>query len=296
MPMQSSTLVKLRKVRLASVAAATYPFTGLLTVDGEVTAAEDLVLMKDQVTGSQNGLYVVKADAWVRDYETGVVDPDLTSGAMFTPTAGSQVNQIWRITTADPITWGTTAVSFAQVGGGGVSDHKVSIDGSDSTYDYLNAKLTVSAPMTKTVVGEPGPGTLNLATPTMVASGAGHAPGLVPDPPAIAGAVKYLREDGTWVVPPVGGGGTFGTGQITFAGQRAVVTIADAGVGATSHCQAFLMAEGAAPSGFTAEEHNFLKPYVGLTCGNIVPGVSFDVVGISQLTLNGTLNIHWQRG
>ena len=37
---------------------------------------------------------------------------------------------------------------------------------------------------------------------TMGASGSNHAPGQVPDPGATAGTSKYLREDGTWVIPP----------------------------------------------------------------------------------------------
>lgn len=49
--------------------------------------------------------------------------------------------------------------------------------------------------------------------PTMVASGASHAPGIVPDPPASSGTAKYLREDATWAVPPdtTGIGGTTGS-------------------------------------------------------------------------------------
>ena len=35
----------------------------------------------------------------------------------------------------------------------------------------------------------------------MGASGSGHASGLVPDTPSTAGTTKFLREDGTWVVP-----------------------------------------------------------------------------------------------
>lgn len=38
-----------------------------------------------------------------------------------------------------------------------------------------------------------------------VASGALHAAGTVPDPGAVAGAVKFLREDATWAAPPAGG-------------------------------------------------------------------------------------------
>jgi hypothetical protein len=41
-----------------------------------------------------------------------------------------------------------------------------------------------------------------------VASGAGHASGLVPDPGATAGTTKFLREDATFAVPAGGGGGS----------------------------------------------------------------------------------------
>jgi hypothetical protein len=44
--------------------------------------------------------------------------------------------------------------------------------------------------------------------PLFGASGTTHAVGAVPDPGATAGATRYLREDGTWDVPPGGGGGS----------------------------------------------------------------------------------------
>jgi len=39
---------------------------------------------------------------------------------------------------------------------------------------------------------------------TMAGSGSNAKSGLVPTPPRVAGASKYLREDGTWTKPPVG--------------------------------------------------------------------------------------------
>lgn len=38
--------------------------------------------------------------------------------------------------------------------------------------------------------------------PIMIGSGSSHRSGLVPDPGSTAGTSKYLREDGTWQVPP----------------------------------------------------------------------------------------------
>lgn len=50
------------------------------------------------------------------------------------------------------------------------------------------------------------------ASSVFVASGASHASGLVPDPGAVSGTTKFLREDATWAVPPGGGSAPTGTG------------------------------------------------------------------------------------
>jgi hypothetical protein len=56
-------------------------------------------------------------------------------------------------------------------------------------------------------------GTLAAARlPVFGASGTAHAAGAVPDPGATSGATRYLREDGTWDVPP---GGSGGSGTVT---------------------------------------------------------------------------------
>jgi hypothetical protein len=49
---------------------------------------------------------------------------------------------------------------------------------------------------------------LTLAISDFVASGASHARGAVPDPGSVAGSTKYLREDGSWQVPPGTSSGT----------------------------------------------------------------------------------------
>ena len=62
--------------------------------------------------------------------------------------------------------------------------------------------------------------------PLFGVSGSSHSPGAVPDPGAVAGTTRYLREDGTWSVPAGGsgglstGGGTPGTPQV-IAGATA---------------------------------------------------------------------------
>jgi len=52
-------------------------------------------------------------------------------------------------------------------------------------------------------------GTISAARlPLFGPSGTSHAPGIVPDPGATAGATRFLREDGTWDVPVGSGGGS----------------------------------------------------------------------------------------
>lgn len=62
--------------------------------------------------------------------------------------------------------------------------------------------------------------------PAFVASGAGHAAGLVPDPGVTAGTTKFLREDGTWQVP-AGGSGLSGLTSTRIPFATSSTTIAD---------------------------------------------------------------------
>lgn len=99
-------------VRAATTANITLSNTQ--TVDGVALAVGDRVLVKDQTTASQNGIYVVSATAWSRapdaDNNPG---GEVTSG-MFCFVEEGTVNADcgFVLTTNDPITLGTTALSF----------------------------------------------------------------------------------------------------------------------------------------------------------------------------------------
>lgn len=72
--------------------------------------------------------------------------------------------------------------------------------------------------------------TTTLSVPVMVASGASHAAGLVPDPGVTAGTTKFLREDGTWQVPA---GGSSGINNQTTQQTSANFNIDGTGIAAT---------------------------------------------------------------
>jgi phage-related tail fiber protein len=102
-------------VRAATTANIT--LSGAQTIDGVSVIAGDRVLVKDQSTGSANGIYVAASGAWTRatDFDAS---SELLGAAVFVSEGTANGNSQWQMTTDGPITIGTTALVWAQVGGG----------------------------------------------------------------------------------------------------------------------------------------------------------------------------------
>ena len=96
--------------RVASTATLTLSATQ--TIDGVAVIAGDRVLVKNQTTASDNGIYDVAAGAWTRstDSDTSL---EFNSGA-FTFVEEGTVNggKGYVLTTANPITLGSTSLTF----------------------------------------------------------------------------------------------------------------------------------------------------------------------------------------
>jgi phage-related tail fiber protein len=104
-------------VRVATTANIT--LSGTQTIDGIAVVAGDRVLVKDQSTGSQNGIYVVASGAWTRatDFDTSA---KVTSGAFtFVEQGTVNADSGFVLTTDGTITLGTTALAFVQFSGAG---------------------------------------------------------------------------------------------------------------------------------------------------------------------------------
>ncbi len=82
-PTVGTTLTNVRVASTGNVAIAT---GGLLTIDGVTLSAGDRVLLKDQTTASQNGIYVAAAAAWTRATDADVASELL--GATVTVSEG----------------------------------------------------------------------------------------------------------------------------------------------------------------------------------------------------------------
>ena len=109
-------LYKLDHKQSARLATTTnIKLTGLQKVDGVTVIAGDRVLVKDQKSAKENGLYIASTGAWRRA-------PDADSGAKVTSALVVSVEQgtvqadtIWKLTTDDVIELNTTALTFRQV-------------------------------------------------------------------------------------------------------------------------------------------------------------------------------------
>ena len=95
------------------------------TLDGVTLAVNDRILVKDQTTASQNGIYVVQTvgtganGTWVRasDFDTSA---EVTAGAFTFVAEGTlYADSGWVLATNDVITLGTTALTWAQFSGAG---------------------------------------------------------------------------------------------------------------------------------------------------------------------------------
>ncbi len=131
-------------VRVATTGNMT--LSGPQTVDGVSAIAGDRVLVKDQSTGSQNGIYVVAAGAWVRASDADS-DADITSG-MFVFVAEGTANgdNGFVLTTNDPVTLGTTPLAFTQFSGAGQISAGSGLTKSSNTLNVgAAAGITVNA-------------------------------------------------------------------------------------------------------------------------------------------------------
>jgi hypothetical protein len=106
-----------QSVRAATTANVT--LSGTQTVDGVSLIATNRVLVKSQSTASENGIWVVAAGAWARATDADS-DAEVTSGLFtFVEEGTDNGNSGFVLTTDNPITVGTTGLTFAQFSGAG---------------------------------------------------------------------------------------------------------------------------------------------------------------------------------
>lgn len=102
-------------VRAATTANIT--LSGAQTIDGVSVIAGDRVLVKDQSTGSANGIYVAASGSWSRATDFDAAS-ELVGATVFVSEGTTNGNSQWLMTTDGPITLGSTSLVWTQVGAG----------------------------------------------------------------------------------------------------------------------------------------------------------------------------------
>ncbi len=101
-------------VRCATTANIT--LSGLQTIDAIVLVADDRVLVKNQTTTSENGIWVVSSTAWARaaDFDG---NRDIVKGTLIAINEGTvNATRVYAVSSANPAVIGSTGLTFSQFG------------------------------------------------------------------------------------------------------------------------------------------------------------------------------------
>ena len=105
--------------RIATTASIT--LSGLQSIDGITVANGDRVLVKDQASSIDNGIYVANTSAWNRSLDCDGAF-DVSRGTLVIVNEGSVNGAKWfTVSSADPITIGSSSISFSAVAGDGTA-------------------------------------------------------------------------------------------------------------------------------------------------------------------------------
>ena len=194
--------------------------SGTQTIDGIAVTAGDRVLVKDQSTASQNGIYVVSASAWSRatDADTAA---EFNSGVFFFVEKGTDNADNGFVMNQDAdIVFGTTDITFSQFSGAGQitagsglakSGDTLSVNtgtGITVTSDNIVIDTAWAGQVAITTVGTIGTGTWNGTAISATKGGTGLNT-------SSATGVGIVTS-GTWTTPAQLTVGFGGTGASTF--------------------------------------------------------------------------------
>jgi len=210
--------------------------SGLQTIDSYTTLSGDRVLVKNQSTSSQNGIYIASASAWTR-----AVDMDVWSevpGAYTVLLNGGQANTGWVCTATQTGTIGVTAMPWVQFSGSGTYSAGTGLTLASNTFSITNTGVTAntygSATQTVTFVIN-AQGQITSATSQNIAIAANQITSGTIDTARISGSYTGITgvgtlTAGTWNASTIGVayGGTGATtliGYVKGSGTSALTAV-----------------------------------------------------------------------
>lgn len=113
-------------VRVATTAAIT--LSGLQIVDGVLLVADDRVLVKNQASSINNGIYTASTGAWTRTLDCDGSNDMVTGTTVYVNFGTSNANTAWMVSTTGTILPGTSAMAWtASANLAGLDDYIESI-------------------------------------------------------------------------------------------------------------------------------------------------------------------------
>jgi hypothetical protein len=231
-----------------------------LSIDSTLVALNNRVLIKNQVNGAHNGVYVVTQTGSgsapfiltrATDFDTpGTGVDSIDAGDFFLITAGStNANTSWVQQTPLPITVGTTSIVFSQFGsggGGGTYSAGTGLTLSGNIFSITDTTVSAGSYGSASSVGTftvNAQGQLTAASSASIAIGATQITSGTIDTARISGSYTGITgvgtlTAGTWNATTIGAahGGTgltfYGVGDIIFAsGTTTLSTLPDVATG-----------------------------------------------------------------
>lgn len=197
--------------------------TGLQTIDGYTTLSGDRVLVKNQSTSAQNGIYIASASAWTRSSDMDVWSE--VSGAYTVILNGGQADTGWVCTASQTGTIGTTAMPWVQFSGSATYYAGTGLTLASNTFSITNTGVSAgtygSASQTVTFVIN-AQGQITSATSQNIAIAATQITSGTIDSARISGSYTGITGVGT-ITAGTWNGSTIGvpyggTGATTLTG------------------------------------------------------------------------------
>jgi len=209
-------------VRGASTANGTLAsaFANGSTMDGLTLATNDRILIKDQTTGSENGIYTVNASgAPTRATDADAATGELDGGSFFFVEAGTlNADSGWVVTNDGTVTIGATALAFTQFSGAGQITAGTGMSKSSNTLNVgAGTGITVNADTVE--INTAWTGQAAITTLGTIATGVWNGTAI-----ADANVVDALTISGGTVDGSVIGGSTAAAGSFTTLSASGALT------------------------------------------------------------------------